>query len=145
MTERTYLLSDLRRAAGMTQVQVAEHMSVTKKRVNQIEAKYPAVRYDTLVKYLQAIGGHMRLTVKDLEVDLDQIGADPNLEATREWMESSSRRGIQRMRGESAREELVLQGEQPEPGDDDTGRDVDQADAQGDQRYGGQGEDSGTE
>jgi len=136
-----YLVSDLRRAASLTQAQVAQRMGVTAKRVSQIEAAYPAVRYDTLVSYLQALGGHIRLTVKDLEINLDDIGADPDLESTRAWLKSSRKRGIARMQGEqSVAEELVLQGEQSGTGDDDTGRHVDQPDAQGDQGDSGQGQ-----
>lgn len=142
---RPYLLSDLRRAAGLTQEQVADLMGVTKKRVNQIEASYPGVRYDTLVRYLKAMGGHMQVTVKGLRVNIDEIDADPGLEATREWLRSSQKRGVQRMKTGGSAEELVLQGQQTDPGGDDTGGQVDQPDSQSDQGDSSQGEEPGAQ
>lgn len=133
-----YLLSDLRREAGLTQEVVADRMGVHKRRVGQIEAAYPNVRFDTLTKYMDALGGTIRFVVGKMDARHDRIITDPDLEATREWMTSARRRGIQKMRGSA--EELVLQGEQPEPGGDDTGGQVDHADAQSDQGDGGQRE-----
>lgn len=145
-TARPYLLSDLRRAAGMTQAQMAKRMGVSEKRVSQIEARYPSVRYDTLVSYVQALGGHIQLTVGSLKINIDQIGADAALEGTREWMKSSRRRGAVRLDAmavfSALPKELPLQGEASDPGGDDSGRDVDHADAEGDQGDGGQGEEA---
>lgn len=135
-----YLLSDLRREASMTQLEVAERMGVSKKRVSQIEALYPNIRYDTLINYLEAVGGYMQLGVGALRIRHDQIVSDPNLEGTREWKRVNSERGVKHFAvGQRAlSEELPLQGDQTDTGSDDTGGQVDHADTQSDQGDSGQ-------
>lgn len=132
-------LADLRRAAGLTQAQVAARMGVGDNRVNQIEATYPNVRYDTLTRYVGAIGGGIQIVVGHTRVFADQLVPDPAQQGTREYLLSRSGRGGNVVYVPSA-EELPLQGEASDPGGDDSGRDVDHADAEGDQGDGGQGE-----
>lgn len=135
-------LKELREAAGMTQVQVGERMGTNRQRISHIEARYPAIRFDVLVRYVQALDGHIRLDVADLQINLDEISADESLVATRTYLkEAASARGVAQMNlKRSAAKELVLQTGETEPGDDDTGGQVDHADAQGDQGDRGQGE-----
>lgn len=147
---RPRTLRQLREATGLTQTQVAQRMGVHKTRVSHIEAKYPAVRYDVLLRYVQAIGGYIRLSVAGMQINLSEIGSDPSLEGTRNYLtENASRAGVKRLGAEAAfspvtyapsapAEELPLQGDQPESGGDDTGGQVDQPDAQSDQGDGGQ-------
>lgn len=138
-------LADLRRAAGLTQMQVAKRMGLAgRQRVAHIEARYPAVRYDTLANYMQAIGCRIRFSVGDFHISADRMTADPALVATRTYLtETAGRRGLARLArpgGTASAEELPLQGDAPEPGGDDTGRNEDHPDSAGDQGDSGQGE-----
>lgn len=139
-----HTLKELREAAGMTQIQVAERMGTVRQRVSHIEARYPAIRLDVLIRYMQALDGHIRLDVGGLRVNLDEIVADDSLAATRDYLkEKASAAGVAQMiQKRSAAEELPLQRGETQPGDDDTGGHVDHADTQSDQSDGGQGEET---
>jgi DNA-binding XRE family transcriptional regulator len=55
-------LADLRRATGLTQADVANHMGVSQSGVAAIESPTD-IRISTLARYLEAIGGHAELNV----------------------------------------------------------------------------------
>lgn len=55
-------LADLRRATGLTQADVADHMGVSQSGVAAIESPTD-IRISTLARYLEAIGGHAELNV----------------------------------------------------------------------------------
>lgn len=134
-------LADLRHAAGLTHKQVAERMGVHHKRIGQIEASYPSVNYDTLTRYIQAIGGSIQFTVGTAHVYADQLIEDPTRAGTREYLTDRKRkRGTFIYVPVSATKELPLQEETAQPGDDDTGGQENQADAKGNQGDGGQAE-----
>lgn len=59
--ERGHELSDLRRAQGMTQREVAEAMGVTQGRVSQIESGDARLDTSTMAAYLEAIGGELTI------------------------------------------------------------------------------------
>jgi transcriptional regulator with XRE-family HTH domain len=131
-------LADLRRAAGLSESQVAQRMNLTKGRIQQIEARYPAVNYDTLVRYITALGGSIQFTVGTTHTYADQIGPDPDKAGTRAYLQSRPGMGKLVYQPSAATEELPLQSNQTEPGSDDPGRHVDHPDTQGDQRDSGQ-------
>lgn len=138
-----HTLKELREAAGMTQIRVAERMGTNRQRVSHIEARYPAIRLDVLIRYMQALDGHICLDVDGLRVNLDEIVADDSLAATRTYLkEKASAPGVAQMIQKRSTEELPLQSGKAQPGDDDTGGQVDHADAQGDQGDGQQGEEA---
>lgn len=144
-----HTLKKLREAAGMTQTQVAEKMGTTRSRISHIEAKYPGVRHDSLLRYMQAIGARIQIRVGPLHLGIDEISTDESLAGTRAYLEKVSEDGrarqnpINMSRTKSAgAKELVLQTGETEPGDDDTGGHVDHADAQGDQGDGQQSEET---
>lgn len=49
-------LADLRRMAGMTQLQVADKMGCTRGRVSQVEAQFPDLMFTVVQSYLKAVG-----------------------------------------------------------------------------------------
>ena len=70
-------LSDLRRATGLTQTEVAHHMGVSQSGVAAIETPTD-IRLSTLARYLEAIGGHGELVVEfpdhtRLSIGLEQL------------------------------------------------------------------------
>lgn len=87
MNDRTnaqFLLSDLRRRAGLTQREVARRMGVNAPRVGQIEQDYPNVRFNVMQNYFQAIGATLYAlggpTEKDpvsVDIRVDDIVKDP--------------------------------------------------------------------
>lgn len=132
-------LADLRKKAGLSQDQVADRMGITKARVRHIEAKYPGINYGTLARYIQALGGSIQFLVGTTHTSADRLKADPDKSGTRAYL--SSRPGMGNLVYKpSGTEELVLQGQQPDTGDNDTGGQVDHADAQSDQGDSGQGQ-----
>lgn len=133
-------LRELRRSRNMTRAQVASRMGVTTSRVAHIEATFPHVRYDTLTRYLTAIGGGIQFIVGRTRVLADQLVPDPVQRGTREYlMERTGKGGVVYV---PSAKELPLESDTPEASDDDSGRDVDHADAEGDQGDGGQGEEA---
>lgn len=133
-------LADLRRAAGMSQVQVAAKMNVGHSRISQIEAQYPNVQHARLMAYIEAIGGRVLFNIARIgDIATDQLVPDASRDKTRARQEVVSKRGRQRQnpinlaRTKSAAEELPLQGQTSEPGGDDTGREVDHPDPERDQ------------
>lgn len=145
VSKQPRILADLRRAAGLSQAQVADRMGVRRARVGHIEAKYPNINYGTLIDYIQAIGGGIQFIVGTTHASADQLIPDPAQARTRAYLkEESSRPGVRRLHAEAAflqlPEELVLQGEQTDTGSDDTGGQVDHADTQRDQSDSGQGQ-----
>lgn len=55
-------LSDLRRAAELTQTDMAERLNVSQNRVSQIElADLEKIQIDTLRNYIEALGGELIL------------------------------------------------------------------------------------
>ena len=57
------LLKAARKAAGMTQKQVAEKMHVNRAYISQLEGYPQNVTLQTLIKYSRAVGGHVALTI----------------------------------------------------------------------------------
>ncbi len=56
------VLSDLRRAAQLTQTDMAERLSVSQNRISQIElADLDKTQVDTLRNYIEALGGELIL------------------------------------------------------------------------------------
>ncbi|MEU5717501.1 helix-turn-helix transcriptional regulator [Streptomyces sp. NPDC020403] len=70
--ERGHELASLRRAQGMTQVQVAKAMGVTQGRISQIERGGVRLDTSTMSAYLHAIGGELTIlaTVGNVSVKL---------------------------------------------------------------------------
>lgn len=60
--ERGHELAALRKAQGMTQVQVAAAMGVTQGRISQIERGAQQLDTTTMAAYLKAIGGELTIT-----------------------------------------------------------------------------------
>jgi transcriptional regulator with XRE-family HTH domain len=140
VNEQPRSLADLRRKAGLSESQVAQRMGLTKGRIQQIEAKYPGVNYDTLVRYITALGGSIQFTVGTTHVYADQIGPDPDKAGTRRYLERRPGMGSLVYQPSRATEELPLQGDAAEPSGDDTGGQVDQPDAERDQGDSDQGQ-----
>lgn len=129
-------LADLRRQSGVSQAQIAERMGITQPRVSHLEARYPNIRYEKLIAYLEAIGVDLRfIGPGGINIAAHDVGADPTRVV--DALKRSSASGVQRLIQEaSAAKELPLQGNEPQPGGDDTGRNIDQADPESDQRDG---------
>lgn len=134
-------LADLRRSANLTQAQLAKRMGRSSVRIAHIEATYPNVRYDTLLDYIQALGGQIHFTVGDTRTHADHLQADPRSARTRAYLQGeTSRTGLTKLnRKTSAAKELPLQSDQTDTGGDDPSRDVDHPDTQSNQ---GDGSDS---
>ena len=62
---RAYRLRELREASELTQVQLAGRLNVTQNRVSRIEhGDIDRAQIDTLRKYVEAIGGTLRIEVE---------------------------------------------------------------------------------
>ncbi|MCU6479520.1 helix-turn-helix domain-containing protein [Arthrobacter sp. A2-55] len=62
---RAYRLRELREASELTQVQLAGRLNVTQNRVSRIEhGDIDRAQVDTLRKYVEAIGGTLRIEVE---------------------------------------------------------------------------------
>lgn len=62
---RAYRLRELREASDLTQVQLAGRLQVTQNRVSRIEhGDIERTQVDTLRKYVEAIGGRLRVEVE---------------------------------------------------------------------------------
>lgn len=61
--EISAMLKAARKAAGMTQKDVAEKMHVNRAYVAQLEGKPQNVTVQTLLKYTHAVGRHMALVI----------------------------------------------------------------------------------
>ncbi|MCY0905305.1 XRE family transcriptional regulator [Arthrobacter sp. H14-L1] len=71
---RAYRLRELREAFELTQVQLAGRLQVTQNRVSRIEhGDVDGAQVDTLRKYVEAIGGTLRIEV-ELGDERIQIG-----------------------------------------------------------------------
>lgn len=130
------VLADLRRAACLTQVQVSARMGVSPDRVLKIEAAYPNLRFDTLSRYMQAIGGSVQLMTGTTRVFADQLVPDPTYEATRTYLRE--RKGKGNLVYVPSAKELPLKSDASKASGDDPGRDVDHPDTESDQGDGGQ-------
>lgn len=133
-------LADLRKDAELTQQEVAERMGVNQPRVSQIERDYPNLHLTVVSSYIQAIGGQILLADADgrtavaTEVQPTHWDAE-SLAKIRE----RRRQGTKIMNAASApTEKLPLQGDQPEPGSDHTGGQVDHPNPESDQGDSGQ-------
>jgi predicted transcriptional regulator len=65
---RAYRLRELREAAAMTQVQLADSLNVSQNRISRIEnGDIERTQVDTLRKYVEAFGGklHIEVVMKD--------------------------------------------------------------------------------
>lgn len=82
MTDSAATLAGLRKRAGMTQLQVAEKMGVTKGRITQIEADYPDLMYPVVLRYLEALGARVHAAVGDTGVNMSDVHADPRRRTT---------------------------------------------------------------
>lgn len=62
---RAYRLRELREASDLTQIQLASRLHVTQNRVSRIEhGDIERTQVDTLRKYVEAIGGKLRVEVE---------------------------------------------------------------------------------
>lgn len=62
---RAYELREARKACGLTQEQVSEHMGVGQKRVSAVETgKIDTLKVDTLRRYVAALGGTLCITAE---------------------------------------------------------------------------------
>jgi transcriptional regulator with XRE-family HTH domain len=59
MTE-TMTLADLRKKAGLSQLQMAERLGVQKAAISKIEAMYPDVLFSTLRRYMDVLDVEIR-------------------------------------------------------------------------------------
>ncbi|AVG24150.1 antitoxin, HigA [Pontimonas salivibrio] len=108
--ERTaYQLRALRRARGLTQVELAGRLGVSQNRVSRLErGEIQRVRIDTLARYVESLGGslqiemrvgdaHYPLVVAHEESVTEPSGADPsNADESSEpaaplWQEATTR------------------------------------------------------
>ena len=136
-----HALADLREAAGLTQTQVGERMGVNKQRVGHIEASYPNINYGTLVRYIEALGGDIQFVVGATRASASELGIDPGKRGTHRYLKEREGRGghlIWKKSGPA--EELPLKSDAAQPGGDDTGGQVDQADTESDQGDSDQGQ-----
>lgn len=83
-TKAQFLLSDLRKRAGLTQVEMAARMGVNRQRVAQIEQDYPHVRFNVMQNYFRAVGATLYAlgapTEKDpvsVDIRVEDIVEDP--------------------------------------------------------------------
>ena len=61
---RSYRLFELRKASDITQVELAEKLNVSQNRVSRIEhGDIERAQLDTLRKYVEAVGGELRVEV----------------------------------------------------------------------------------
>ena len=60
--DQGFRLAEARRARGLTQQQIADHMGVTKGRVSQIE-KGGISGQEVLARYAEALGGHLQQSI----------------------------------------------------------------------------------
>jgi transcriptional regulator with XRE-family HTH domain len=79
----TYRLRELREALNLTQTQLAGILNVTQNRVSNIErGNIDRVQVDTLRRYIEALGGQLRIAVDIGDGTLVQIvGESPHAEA----------------------------------------------------------------
>lgn len=62
---RAYRLRELRESSQLTQTELAERLQVSQNRVSRIESgKIEHAQVDTLRKYVEAVGGHLRIEVE---------------------------------------------------------------------------------
>jgi transcriptional regulator with XRE-family HTH domain len=62
---RAYRLRELREASDLTQVELAARLEVSQNRVSRIEhGDIERAQVDTLRKYVEAVGGHLRIEVE---------------------------------------------------------------------------------
>ena len=88
-------LADVRKATGMTWLQVAKKMGVTKGRVGQIEADYPNVHHLVAQRYLEAVGAVVTVQVGELVFESSELVADRARKPTK-GREYTPRRAIRR-------------------------------------------------
>ena len=74
-------LAMIRRAANLTQVEIAAQLGVGQAAVAKLEHR-PDLLLSTLRAYVAAVGGHLRLVVdfehgREIELELDTIGERP--------------------------------------------------------------------
>lgn len=129
-------LAALRLARGLTITEVAERMGVGQPRVTQIEARFPNVNYATFARYMAAIDGRVLLSAGDARVYADELIPDPDRAGTRAHL--ASRPGMGRLVyvRSGTTEKLPLEQSESGTGGDDTGREIDQPDPEGDQTDG---------
>lgn len=71
---RAYRLRELREASSLTQVELAQRLQVSQNRVSRIESgDMEHSQVATLRKYVEAVGGHLRIEV-ELGDERIQIG-----------------------------------------------------------------------
>lgn len=62
---RAYRLRELREALNLTQVELAARLEVTQNRVSRLErGDIERAQVDTLRRYVEAVGGHLRVEVE---------------------------------------------------------------------------------
>lgn len=60
-----YELAEIRKQAGLTQVQLAESMGVSQKRISEIEhGRAGAIKLSTLERYATALGGRLKVEIE---------------------------------------------------------------------------------
>ncbi|MGW3913191.1 helix-turn-helix domain-containing protein [Streptomyces sp. NPDC005070] len=71
-------LADLRKLSGLSQLEVARRMGVSKARTGQIELDFPNVRFSVVEAYIKALGGRIEFAaVGPVDVWADEIAQDP--------------------------------------------------------------------
>lgn len=62
---RAYRLRELREASDLTQIELAVRLNVSQNRVSRLErGDIERTQVDTLRKYVEAVGGHLRVEVE---------------------------------------------------------------------------------
>lgn len=79
-------LAAIRKAADLTQTELAQHLGVSQAAVAKTEQRKD-VLLSTLNAYLEAVGGHMRIIVAfdgggEVELDLGTLGTSPSEETS---------------------------------------------------------------
>ncbi|MCX3290051.1 helix-turn-helix transcriptional regulator [Streptomyces sp. NEAU-H22] len=72
-------LADLRKLSGLSQLEVARRMGVSRGRPGQIERDFPDVRFAVVQAYVRALGGRIEFTaVGGHDVWADEITQHPD-------------------------------------------------------------------
>lgn len=78
MMDESMVLADLRREAGLTQSQVGARMGKSQQQVDRYEAQYPNVPFDTVRRYIEAVGGQVMFRLGGRRtVNAHTVVADP--------------------------------------------------------------------
>lgn len=79
LSHQIFRLRSVRKRRGVTQVQLAQKMGVSQIRISQIEnGKLESFELGTLIRYVEALGGELSITVRldDKQLELLEITPD---------------------------------------------------------------------